>query len=220
MNAQHIRQIIKSRGIRFIFDYAWESWLFDVAHGTDTHRRELNNQATIGTSTDSVHYVASFTSVIERSLMASKQLLGMDFPAAQFVDIGCGKGKSLVVYRLLTKNESTPPAVGIEYDERLCAIANENLKVMRLSHAAKAICDKAQNVVRHISAGKLIVYMYNPFGRSTLRQVMDRLSCIPHVLIYIDPEHKDLLWDMGYKIRSEVVGRYHADSWLVATKLL
>ena len=44
-------------------------------------------------------YVASFTSVTRDTVMLAKRILGDDrFRKSQFVDLGCGKGKALLVH--------------------------------------------------------------------------------------------------------------------------
>ena len=208
------------RGPRFLLQYARNSLAFDLMHGTHTHLRAPKpaSPESDAERRDGVLYVASFTSVVRRTLHEAQLLVGTDaFRESQFFDLGCGKGKALLVHALEYSHAIQRPGVGIEYDSSLCVIANRNIEKLKLGvRAPQVYCDSALNVARYVQGQRLIVYLYNPFGGETLRGVLRALTSFPHVLIYVDPVERGLLQEFGYSIRVSHEGRLHADTWLVA----
>ncbi len=213
------------RGPHFLWTYFLDALLFDLMYGTNTHLRQVKSadgpaEASEQEYSDGVLYVASLTSIVREALRRVEKLIGPEFVRYQFVDLGSGKGKTLLVYCLDHSKRGVPQAVGIEYSETLCAIARRNLDKTRLSEtAAKVVCDSAANVLDHCQgASGLIVYLYNPFHGNTLRQVLHRIEAIPHILVYVDPVERALLEELGYQIVVFKQGRYNATTWLVARK--
>jgi glycosyltransferase involved in cell wall biosynthesis len=207
------------RGPSFLFIYLRESILFDAVNRTNTHFRSTKEEKSKASDeyNDGVLYVASFTSVVTQTLNLVKERLGNKFRATQFIDLGCGKGKAVLLYALYYKNQYTYPCVGVEYDRDLYNIAIKNLKRKSLSStSAIIVCDSALNFERYISTNLLIVYTYNSFQGVTFRKVLDILSSRSHILIYVDPCEESILLEYGYQILARHKGNYNADTWLVA----
>lgn len=219
-NFAYIVRALLKRGPLFPFLYARESLVFDLLYGTNTHLRvpKLYQPGTETERKDGVLYVASWTNVVRRALALSETVLGEKrFREAQFFDLGCGKGKALLVYAMQYGPRVRQTAVGIDYDRGLCEIAEKN--ILRLGPGPSRVavhCDSALNIENYIKAEILIVYLYNPFQGDTLRATLNRIAKHPHVLIYVDPVEKHILSDYGYKICAFHQGRYHADTWLLA----
>ena len=219
-NVAYIIKALLRRGPGFVLLYARESLVFDLFHGTNTHLRVPKSEpAGAGTDCrDGVHYVASLTSVIRRTLAVAEAALGKTrFQEAQFFDLGCGKGKTLLVYAMQYGRRTSHAAVGIEYESTLCEIARSNAR--RLSLPGQGIqvhCDSALNIARYVKASLLVIYLYNPFGGQTLRSVLGVIAKYHHVLIYVDPVEQGVLLDFGYEVIESRQGRHHADTWLVA----
>jgi len=212
---------VMRRGPRFLIQYVRDSLAFDLFHGTNTHLRvPKSDHADIDAEKkDGVLYVASFTSVVRKTLLEAERILGKEeFGNAQFIDLGCGKGKALLVYAVDHAGVTRHPAIGIEYDPGLCEVARTNVAKITSGASSPAIhCDSAVNVEKYLTGDRLIVYMYNPFGGQTLRAVLSALGRHPHILIYVDPVERGLLPDLGYNICAANEGRLHADTWIVAT---
>lgn len=104
---------------------------------------------------------------------------------ATFIDLGSGKGRALIVGSLLPFYQ----AVGVEYSFELCEIADDNLRKLRIpaSRAYTLCCDAAEYPFPWTP---LVVYMYNPFGKETMRKVLEnlreslRFAPRPHRIIY------------------------------------
>lgn len=218
-----VASIIRQRGVRFLWDYFRESIWFDLCHGTSTFARVPKTEQVIDSSKDEEEngllYVASFTSVTFNTVKHAETALGPDrASAAQFVDLGCGKGKALLVYAKYFGAAGRPPALGIEYDPVLANLARENVtKVPFAQDKVQVITDSATNLRQHIETDVAIIYLYNSFQGETLDGTLDSLKGLPHVLIYVDPAERWKLPEQGYTIVAENKGRYNADTWLVAT---
>ena len=154
-----------------------------------------------------------------KTVSNARDILGEKrFSQAQFFDLGCGKGKALLVFAKLFGKGQMHQAVGIEYDPDLAALAQRNiLKCGFAKDRVRVVTDSAVNLRSYADADNLVVYLYNSFQGETLKSVLDVLREVPHVLIYVDPAEKHRLADYGYKIHEENNGRYNADTWLVAS---
>lgn len=215
--------VLKKRGIRFLLDYFLQSLWFDIRYGTSTAARVPKDLQKIESTEidedNGLLYVASFTSVIQDTVAIALNVLGpISSRVSQFIDLGCGKGKALLVYSRNFGSLTCYPAVGIEYDPILCHLALDNVEKIRLSlHSVKVVNDSAINVRKYLSADCAIIYIYNSFQGQTFISTLSSLRKFPHVLIYIDPVMRSTLSDFGYRIIREHSGRYNADSWLIAS---
>lgn len=218
-NLFYLIKSLARRGPIFLYIYFRESVLFDLRNGTNTHLRVPKPDEAEGSNErqDGLLYVASFTTVVRKSLQIAQTQLGPQFERAQFLDLGCGKGKAVLVYAQEFSTESGQVAVGIEYDQSLCEIGWKNIECVNTSKGKSEIyCDSALNLEQHVSDGPLVVYLYNSFQGETLRAVLRILEKYEHVLIYVDPAERDMLIEHGYTFAKESIGRYHASTWLVA----
>ena len=219
-------EILRQRGIKFLWIYFIESYWFDLRNGTRTSFRVPQSDQVINESkrekSDGLLYVASFTSVIRHSLSVAEKKLGRKaFAGAQFFDLGCGKGKSLLLYNKEFRDVSSPTAIGLEYDGNLSSIAISNLSKCGIPRNNVSVATtSATNLNRFVQAEVLIIYLYNSFQGQTLRDVLQLLSSKPHVLIYVDPSERGILSHYGYKIVEDIKGKFNADTWLVATSKL
>jgi len=221
-NLFNIFVIIRKRGLRFCWDYFIESIWFDLKFGTSTFLRvpKKNQKIKIedNQNNDGLLYVASFTSVTLNTILKAQEIIGTErFRQAQFIDLGCGKGKTLIIYKKYFKNLNTYPPIGLEYDLKLVNSAQKNLE--KLSYTKKDIIvlnENALNLRKYIKSEEAIIYLYNSFQGKTFDDMLDILKDLPHVLIYIDPVERSKLISRGYKIITENNGRYNANTWIVA----
>lgn len=215
--------IFRKRGFRFFWDYFKESIWFDLRFGTSTFLRvpKIKQKIKIedNRNDDGLLYVASFTSVIFKTLFKAEDIMGYErFRQAQFIDLGCGKGKTLIIYKKYLKDLNTYPPIGLEYDKELVNLSLKNLA--KLSFTQKDIrvyYENALNSRKYIKSKESIIYLYNSFQGKTFDDTLDSLKDLPHVLIYIDPVERSKLAARGYEIVAENDGRYNANTWVVAT---
>lgn len=219
----YIIKILRERGLGFFWTYFSESIWFDIRHGTKTFARVPKDEQTIKSTASEADngllYVASFTSVTRDTVKLAEDILGPErFNEAQFIDMGCGKGKALLVFAKFFGNQHKHSALGIEYDPELTKLAEKNTEACDFAkNKVHVFTDSAVNVLDYAKSETLIIYLYNSFQGETLRSVLKVLSGTPHVLIYVDPAEKHVLSDYGYEIYKENSGRYNADTWLVAS---
>lgn len=215
-------RIMRQRGIGFFWIYFWESIWFDLRHGTSTFARVPKEEQAIDDSSSDAQngllYVASFSSVIRRTVEIAATQLGPErFAASQFVDLGSGKGKALLVFAKFFGDKVRAPALGIEYDPVLAALSERNVARCAFARGRVQVhADTAQKGLAHIASDCPVIYLYNSFQGDTLRSVLGVLAGMPHVLIYVDPVENGMLNEFGYVRVTSNSGRYNADTWLVA----
>lgn len=218
-NLLYIAKAMMKRGPRFFWMYFWEAVWYDFVNGTSTHMRVPKAESSNATQEqkEGLLYVASFTSVITKTLQLVRQDIGeSEFLERQFVDLGCGKGKTMLVYDKLFAGNAKAKPIGIEYEESLCQIAKSNIKkCLGEDSEVQVFCDTAQNLGKYVRTERLVVYLYNSFQGQTLREVLSILSKYPHHLIYVDPVEHAYLEEVGYTVIESRKGYYNADSWVV-----
>jgi SAM-dependent methyltransferase len=137
-------------------------------------------------------YEASPTRMIDGALDA------IPFPIerATFVDLGCGKGRTL----FLAARRTFARAVGVEIMPDLAAIARENLA--RLDRTLLPCADieivQAEATTYEFPPGDLVVYMYNPFDDTILSPIVDRLALMTDrriAVAYYWPKYRNLFFD-------------------------
>ena len=132
-----------------------------------------------------------------------------------FVDIGCGKGRAL----LLASEMPFREAVGLELDGTLAAIAQRNVErweeLGRTRCPVRVACGDATEV--ELPEGRLLVYFYNPFRAPVLRRLVEHLEARggPLDIVYLYPEEARvfadfpcfrLLWTEEIGLDTEDVG--------------
>jgi SAM-dependent methyltransferase len=113
---------------------------------------------------------------ISRRLMnEALRAVDIDSQASTFVDLGCGKGRALVVAAEFGWRQ----LVGVEYDPDLAARAQENAESYsrrRLSSPDLSIeIIEGDAASYEPPAGQFLLFMYNPFGEQTVAAVVDRV---------------------------------------------
>jgi SAM-dependent methyltransferase len=94
-----------------------------------------------------------------------------------FVDIGCGKGRTLILAHERRFNR----IIGVEVSSRLARIARSNCPFAEIV--------EADALSWNIPAGPLVIFMFNPFGEPVMREVANRIlshkeECF---VVYINP---------------------------------
>ena len=163
---------------------------FDAAHGTDTAAvlvgRELGPVATRGG-----HLVVHYETIGEAAIRLPLDSLGADFSGFTFVDLGCGKGKPLLV-------AATYPfrrLAGVDISPACVAVARRNVARCRPERIDPArvelLVGDAQDFV--FPQEPLVVYLYNPFPGAVLARVVANLEASlrerprPCAVIYVNP---------------------------------
>jgi SAM-dependent methyltransferase len=144
---------------------------FDLAHGTSTSGYipgfVLRPDEPMDASTTA--YGASQPSIIQQALAVIP-----DASTCAFYDLGCGKGRPLLVASSLPFRA----LIGVELSPTVAAIARENVRIYARSHApAAGIRIVAGDVLSEPWLdGDLVLFLYNPFGRDLIQAVVDRIA--------------------------------------------
>lgn len=171
-----------------------EDYLFDWRYATDTTARVPVKNLHISSS----NKAEAHDYVPTRGRAFRKLMESMSFPKQSvFVDFGSGKGKLL----LLASRYSFKRVVGIEFSDELCEIARRNFAAhrdrVRTCSEVEIVCsDVVDYKIKH---DENIFFLFNPFGRSVMRQVLANiqrsyeLNPRPLWLVYADPFYGDLV---------------------------
>ena len=139
---------------------------FDGKFGTDTERPEVLVHLSIQ-SPNYVHgmrYEASSAETCERTIAS----LEIEYPKFTFVDLGCGKGRPLIIaarYGFLK-------IVGVEFARELVEACRKNIARTGISNAEVLhldVCDY------RFPPTSLVVYMFNPFDARIMARVLENL---------------------------------------------
>ena len=90
-----------------------------------------------------------------------------------FVDLGCGKGRALVV----ASERPFDHILGIELAPSLVAIAKRNSQAIRLMHPQRTTIEVSEGDASAASlpAGDLAIFLYHSFGRQLVQRLVDRI---------------------------------------------
>jgi SAM-dependent methyltransferase len=163
---------------------------FDAAHGTDTAGvlvgRELGPCVTRGG-----HLVIPYETTSEAAIRLPLDSLGLDFSESTFVDLGCGKGKPLMVaasypFRRLVGVDISPVCVDAAR-RNLVRYGPERIDPAR----AELLVGDAADFV--FPPEPLVIYLYNPFPGAVLERVVANLEAslreLPRqaAVVYVNP---------------------------------
>jgi SAM-dependent methyltransferase len=86
-----------------------------------------------------------------------------------FIDLGCGKARTVLVAVELGFGR----AIGVEFAEELVAIARANIAKTQARNATIILGDATEY---EFPDANLVVYLYNPFSAELMRRVVDNLE--------------------------------------------
>ncbi|MFT5923091.1 MAG: SAM-dependent methyltransferase [Paraglaciecola sp.] len=184
-------KMARARGVRLPISYFCQNHLFDLVRRVDTHiwEPDSNLSLTEGNKDNGVFYMASWRNVVVES---TKHVINdMDEPLSNFafLDVGCGKGKVILVWaELLPDNVKI---VGVDYNENLLSVCRENLTKRAKLERVNLI----QSDVTKVNLGfldSIVVYLYNPFSAHILNRFMQNLKGKKVYVIYNNPIHSEV----------------------------
>ncbi|HLP17998.1 MAG TPA: class I SAM-dependent methyltransferase, partial [Bacteroidota bacterium] len=169
-------------------------YLFDFRYGTDTMTWVELDDLDVDSEQKShaVLYQPSPSAAIRRVLRA------LNFPHGKiFVDLGCGKGKVLLIASEFPFDEVR----GIDFSERLCEIARENFLHYRMKGNTRSnVVIIHSDVLNYsIEDDEDVFYLFNPFDDYILQHVVDGIAESIRRrkrkiwIIYRNAQHKDTI---------------------------
>ena len=189
-----------ARGVRMPLYYFFQNHLFDLMHQTDTHSSvEKANMFTSSINIKhSIHYMSSWSNVIKKIHKILLVDINEKISKFNFVDVGCGKGKVVFVWRKLSRQ--TPRTIGLDFVPILIETARAN-SVKIFKDEGEFFCKDTTDVDFQDFGQHLILYLYNPFDELIMRNFLNRLENIDDCYIaYINPIHREVFLEFGFKI--------------------
>jgi SAM-dependent methyltransferase len=149
-----------------------EARLFDLRYRTDTAGKTPFQDLDV--KGDSVPHGTGYQAVNERHFHAVIRGLNVP-PSSGFLDIGCGKGKPLL---LASRHPNFSTIVGVELSKNLCDIAAANVAIYGKRFPCKARIEviNADAVRFDIPSGVNVVYLNNPFDACLMRKLLNNIS--------------------------------------------
>jgi hypothetical protein len=165
--------------------------------------------AKLGISEEQRCHAVEYTPTMAVKFASLLSHLPLHYEKYAFVDFGCGKGRVL----LIASDFPFHSIVGVELSPSLHCAAEENIARYRSRHQQcfdiDTVC--ADATAFEFPAEPLVLYFFNPFSDTIMRQVLDTLTrslqARPRdvAIIYDNPVHEHLFAD------SEVFERFEFD---------
>ncbi len=183
---QTARLVVKYIGVAA--SRAGDHW-FDLRYGTDTSG--IIEVDRLDVSSPNKRFAMRYE--VTRARPLNRLLRLLDLPTdGVFVDIGCGKGRVLMV----AAGHGFNRIVGVEYSHDLCEVARHNLSVFRRKTGIEFDAEvvEADAVDYGIPPDANVFFMFNPFYSEILEMVAWKIarSVAEHPrkvwLIYLYPE--------------------------------
>jgi SAM-dependent methyltransferase len=135
------------------------------------------------------------------------------------VDLGCGAGRALFVFARTLRIVR-----GIDFHGEACRLASENAR--RFNGRGARIEIVHADAAEYPFSDETLVYLFNPFGRATLRAVLDNLraSLIARPrrvrIAYYHPLHADVFDGTPWLRRGPTVHGFKTDIQIFETRSL
>jgi 16S rRNA G966 N2-methylase RsmD len=118
-----------------------------------------------------------------------------------FIDIGSGKGRALFCAEYSGFNN----LIGVELDQELVEIANENVKHYLLKRNESHFTFTCENALNYVIPDETAVfYFFNPFSEKIMAEVEKKISAWQFhnsseiFIIYVNPRFKNVWVTAGY----------------------
>jgi SAM-dependent methyltransferase len=198
-----IRQVlVRIPLMRRIYDGWTRQHPFDKAHGTDTSGSVPAVECAPDTKMAAriSPYGGSQPSIVRQGLLALP-----DHEQYAFVDLGCGKGRPLVVASEFSFNR----LIGVEIAPKLAAIARANAAAIarRHPHRRPIEIEVGDATAVQAPAEYTVYFMYHPFERSLVAALLSNIEhhlgkVLRHAFfVYYNPVHGDVLDQSEYFVR-------------------
>ena len=171
---------------------------FDHRHGVDT--AGVIPQADLDVERESWVHGSAYVATSPVDFEAVLAPFALDVERCSFIDLGCGKGRVLLMAAALPFAR----IIGVEYSPALADIARVNLERYRGPRRARGIDVQTGDAGEYLfPPGDLVVFMYHPFDEVVMARVLARLSAslraAPRraLVLYFKPVHASLWVQAG-----------------------
>jgi SAM-dependent methyltransferase len=167
---------------------------FDVEHGVDTsgYLSAAECAPDAAFASQILPYAGSQPSIVRAGIASLP-----DHNQYAFVDLGCGKGRALMV----ASEFSFARLVGVEISRDLAEVARRNAALMALRDPRRVRIEIQVGDATAVQppADRVVYFMYNHFGRALMETLVDGLerqlaNSLEHAfLVYYNPVYGDVL---------------------------
>jgi len=152
---------------------------FDRKYGVETTRMVQITPTGSPNFSHGTRYQATGEAVIRWCI----ENCGLPYSETTFVDIGCGKGRVVMVAAMYGFKR----VLGVEYSPELAAVCRKNLEKLTMSaglpalHGVLAPCEVIEGdaVEFQVPEGNLLAFFNNPFDEVVHKQVLRNLAASP-----------------------------------------
>lgn len=166
---------------------------FDRLHGTDTSG--IVPLWRLQVPSARADHGERYEATPPRELAAAVAALRTDPASLCFIDLGCGKGRTLLVAHALGFRR----VLGIEFAPELARTAARNIVLAGTDGVSVLEADAADFV---FPAEPSLLYLYNPFDEVVMRAVLDsieRTAAPVRFLVYKRPRFAELIDAAGFE---------------------
>ena len=146
---------------------------FDIKYGTDT--AGVVPLWRLDVKSKNAQYGYRYGTIAPKSFRSCIRRIDVDHSSCVFIDLGCGKGRTLIIAAEL----GFAQVIGVEFARELADVAKHNLQKLDIGNATIIHGDAAEY---QFPDSNLILYMNNPFSADVMSKVIDRLGefCAKH----------------------------------------
>jgi len=187
-----------------------ESEPFDLKYGTDT--AVIVPAGALDISNEQLTHCNRYEAVGTEHFLSGLRALPIAYDEFTFIDIGCGKGRPLLLAALFPFKR----IIGIDISTKLTAIARRNIdrfveKDQKCLHISVILGDAT---AYELPQGNLVLYLNNPFDRKLMEQLLANIERsmvqFPREVyaIYHNPQYRDCWEKSSAFIQAKTGARY------------
>lgn len=144
---------------------------FDLAHGVETGGLVWGESLERPRSEDAAYWATGYYGISPSAFTCALERLGLVWPQFTFVDVGCGKGRAM----LLALRFPFRRVLGVELSPALAAVAQQNLRTFRAPWKqaglpAEAVAGDATTFP--LPDGPLVMFLYHPFAAPVMKRFL------------------------------------------------
>lgn len=161
---------------------------FDQAHQVDTSGLVRGEEIHSGSLSDL--YITGYYGISPSTLKQALALVPEPMDTYTFVDLGCGKGRALLV----AAEHPFRRLVGVELSPELARVAQANT-----TREPRIAVEQGDAVTFAFPEGPLVIFLYHPFLPPVLKKVLRNLermragSAHPTYLLYANPAYQRVI---------------------------
>ncbi len=158
---------------------------FDTRNGVETGGLIFGEQLDV--KQPAAYWATAYYGIAPSVLTAALDRLALDWTRFTFVDVGCGKGRALMI----ALHYPFRSIFGVELSPALAQVARQNVEISRVAVPVSIICGDASAVT--LPDGPLVILLYHPFAAPVMRRFLRQLAAVASepreiFLIYANPE--------------------------------